>query len=198
MKGALLFVLAVVAAGCAGPALPTTSAGANTGQSTSPAGGGPAGAMPGQHGELVRPAHADNRTQGLHIVGDESASGLVAGGNVTFFFQVSNEGENATVAGGLCGFWPYRFTLRDSNGTAHPFQVATPTCEAVNSTAFSAGSTYNFEVAWNGTYAVGDHLEAAPPGAYALTAAFEAQRGNETAAVEATLPVNVVENRGEL
>jgi len=157
-----------------------------------PSGGGMQGGM------LIRPDHEENTSAGLDLVGDESASGLAAGGQVTFTFNATNVGAAAKVQD-VC-LTPWTYTLRDANGTERQMAEPKTHCMAIAYADFPAGASLQDTLAWNGTLwnADGAYAGAAPAGHYTLTASFTAQRDGTPAVVTVTLGVNVLGNRGAL
>jgi hypothetical protein len=195
-----LVAVAVLAAGCSAPVhkdpgavdVDPTSSGAEgiASGEPHPGSGGANGGM------LVRPDHEDNSSDDLRLVGDESASGFTWGGQVTFTFNATNLGGDATTRG-ACEV-PYAFTLRDANGTEHPLDAPMGHCLALSIDPFPHGASMEFGRTWNGTYADGDHLQWAAAGHYTLQATFTASRDGHAAHVQVTMPVNVIADRGQL
>ena len=193
MRKIVLVVLAVaLLAGCANPNAQSSQAPSSTSTSKGIAVGEPnPGAPGGLHGgALVRPAHGENTTDGLRLVGDEDRSGFAQGGSVTFTYNASNVGADA-ITWGAC-YKPYAFELRDASGTLHPLEPPMAQCQAFTETPFRAGASLAFNATWDGTYAVGDHMQQAPQGQYTFTALFTAYRGEAKAQVRLDLPVSIV------
>ncbi|MEA3203887.1 MAG: hypothetical protein QOI63_1567 [Thermoplasmata archaeon] len=184
----LCLAAAVLVAGCTQAATPSASTSPTASNPPPPGGPGPHG------GTLVVPPHGENVTDGLRLEGAADRSGIDKGGTVRLDYTVRNEGADATTRG-ACER-PYAFTLRDANGTAHPLQVPMAHCLALSFDPFPAGATLAFNTTWDGTYAEGDHLVQAPPGAYRFTATFTAARPGQAAVVALTLPLNILSQPG--
>jgi hypothetical protein len=190
MRSVLLLLAAgLLLAGCATPVSDQSASTTSSGQGI--AVGEPA---PGHGGALIRPSHAENTSAQIHLAGDESASGLVAGGEVTFKFNATNQGADATVRGSCES--PWSFQLFDANGTEHQLQTASGTCSALSIDPFPARSSLEVNPTWDGTYAVGGHMQKAPVGHYAFQAVFTARRDAQavvSAVVSVSLPITIVE-----
>lgn len=206
-----LAAIALLASGCVGTATdPTPSANPPAGTSSHPGSNPGAGAGNGNQGidvgepnpnapggiagggtstgTLIEPSHAENESDGLRLVGDESVSGFPIGSSVRFTYVATNIGADATTWGGC--HRPYEYTLRDANGTEHPLQVPSAMCLGFTNDPFPGSAKMEFNTTWDGRYAVGDKMQQAPAGEYHFTATFTAHGANdEVRKVSVTLPV---------
>ncbi|MEA3144390.1 MAG: hypothetical protein QOG31_1714 [Thermoplasmata archaeon] len=178
-----LLAAAILAAGCTQTATshPTTS--------PAPGAGGPNG------GAAIAPPHGENATNGLRLSGSADRSGIYKDGTIRLDYTAKNEGAVATVHG-ACER-PEAYSLRDANGTERPLDVPRAHCFGFTDNPFPAGATISFSTTWNGTYAEGDHLVQAPPGAYQFTATFTAWRDGQPVRVLLTMPLNVLSQMGQ-
>lgn len=182
-NGPILLVAALLFAGCTQQGTTndtTTGQGIAVGEPNGPS-----------MGTLIPPAHAENTSAGLHLVGDQDVSGMPQGGQVHFTYTATNVGTDAVTWGGC--YRPYSFVLRDNSGRELGLTTATFQCLGFTEDPFPANQKMDFSMIWNGTYADGEHYVQAPDGHYNLTATFTVHRADKVAAVSVTLPVNILE-----
>jgi hypothetical protein len=183
-------LLTVVAlAGCVMVPTPTAST------ATSPASSSPPNTIPGggQGGTLVRPAHAENGTNGFWLVADESVSGIVPGQEVTFSFAGVNNGSAAKVLRDMCRDGNPRVRIEAPNGTVVQLHPPMVQCMAASYFGpFAHGERVERNLTWNGTIYHGDRASKAPSGRYVAVATFVAQRADRTEEIVVRLPINVL------
>lgn len=190
MRTTLLLLLAasLLVAGCTQTDQPATSGRLTT---TSGQGIAPGEPAPGGHGgAAIRPPTGHNETSTLSLDGSADRSGFAQGGSSRFDFTAKNLAAAARTEG-FCGS-PYAFSLRDAKGQEHPLHTPQARCLAYSENPFPAGATYDFNMTWDGTYAEGDHMVAAPQGSYSLTATFTALRSAGPDVITLTLPVSIL------
>jgi hypothetical protein len=150
---------------------------------------------------LIRPDHEENASSGFTLTGDESASGFLPPGNVTFRFVATNEEDNATALFDPCGAGNPRVSLEDENGTT--LDTAAPQVRCMIATSWqpmpSGGALYA-NLTWDGTVYHDGQPSQAPPGRYTAVATFEAKRGDAQVEVTVRVPVNLLDasQRGTL
>lgn len=190
-------LIAILASGCldthtSGPAADNTTIPSSTTPTTTSTPPTPTGPPTG--GMLIRPAHAHNESDGFFLEGDESASGFILPGNVTFTFHAANRGADAQAIWDPCGDGNPRITIRDENGTTLDLTGPHVRCMiAVSWRPFASGAELWANLTWNGTEYHDGAAGKAPPGQYDAVATFHAKRGDAETEVTVVVPVNVLD-----
>jgi hypothetical protein len=189
-------LVALLVAGCleGAPAAPTPASPTPTPTTVTPTPMSTTPPTPGG-GMLIRPAHAENASDGFFFEGDESASGFLPPGDVTFSFHEENRGGDAKALVDPCGEGNPRIEIRDANGTKLSLRP-TPEIRCMAAMGWGdhkggAQSWLNFT--WNGTSYHGQERAPVPAGRYVVRATFLAQRGGNETDLVLELPVNVLD-----
>lgn len=201
---ALAFAL-VLLSGCltpppaTAPSTTTTTSASTTPPATTDPAATPGEAPGPRGGMLVRPAHAENASDGFGIVGDESASGIHPPGSATFTFVGTNVGAAAEALFDPCGRGNPRIWIEDANGTMLSLQPPTMHCmAAMGFGSIAHNESRTADLTWNGTAYRGEQAYTAPAGPYHVVGEFEGRRNGTIVDVRVSLPFNVVSQPGVL
>lgn len=207
MRSLALVALAIfLTAGCLQGSTPapgtTTTPPAGGATSTTPVSTTPSSTTPPPvvtGGMAVRPAHGSNSTAGFTLEGNESASLILPGQDVTFSFVGTNDGENATALFAPCDGGNPRIEIQDANGTAlDPIGPHMRCMAAMGWQPSASGERYWSNLTWNGTAWDGEKIAPVPPGTYYAVGTFLVQRDGQEHDIEVRLPIGVTDNRGAL
>lgn len=150
-------------------------------------------------GAAVKPAHGSNTSADFTLEGDETASLILPGQDVTFSFVGTNSGGNATALFAPCDGGNPRIEVQDANGTTLDLIGPHMRCMvAMEWQPIGAGEQRSNNVTWNGTAWDGEKLAPVKPGTYYAVGTFLAQRDGQEIDLVVRLPIGVTDNRGAL